>query len=71
MSGHAARPDPTVRERLRAVGRVLRLVAGAPDYDRYLAHVRACHPGTTPLSRDEFVRQRQDERYSTPGARCC
>jgi uncharacterized short protein YbdD (DUF466 family) len=56
---------------LRALARVLRQVVGAPDYDRYVAHVRAHHPGTMPLSRDEYVRQRLDARYSRPGARCC
>jgi uncharacterized short protein YbdD (DUF466 family) len=50
---------------------ILRRIIGAPDYDAYLRHVRAHHPGCAPLTRDEFVRQRMDSRYSTPGNRCC
>jgi uncharacterized short protein YbdD (DUF466 family) len=56
---------------LRDAARVLRRVLGAPDYEGYLAHVRAVHPNCTPMTRDEFVRARLEERYSRPGARCC
>jgi uncharacterized short protein YbdD (DUF466 family) len=58
----------------RARGRlaeVLRQVIGAPDYPRYIAHVRARHPGIEPLGWDEFYRARLDERYNKPGAKCC
>jgi uncharacterized short protein YbdD (DUF466 family) len=57
--------------RLRAAARVTRTVLGVPDYERYLAHVRATHPHATPLTRNEFARERLNERYSRPGARCC
>ena len=50
---------------------ILRRIIGAPDYDAYVAHVHSHHPGCAPLTRDEFVRQRMDSRYSTPGNRCC
>jgi uncharacterized short protein YbdD (DUF466 family) len=50
---------------------ILRQVIGAPDYQRYVTHVRACHPGAEPLGADEFYRVRLEERYSRPGARCC
>ena len=63
------------RETLRtAVSRVCQCVhriIGAPDYDAYVEHVRRCHPGRTPLARDEFFRQRLDDRYNRVGARCC
>ena len=55
---------------LRRVLRALHLVVGGGDYDAYLAHVRAHHPGTAPLSRAEYERER-DERRTRPGARCC
>ena len=61
----------TLRESLRRAAAVLRRVIGAPDYDRYLAHVAARHPGTTPMPREEFYRSRLDDRYSRPGQRCC
>ena len=56
---------------VRAVARVLRTVIGAPDYDRYLAHMRAHHPGCAAMSESEFVRRRLEERYARPGSRCC
>lgn len=57
--------------RLRRIAAVVRRVIGAPDYERYLAHVAACHPGTRPLTRAEFERSRLEDRYSRPGQRCC
>ena len=56
---------------LRRAAAVLRAFLGAPDYERYLAHVRRHHPGAPPLGREEFVRQRLEARYGRPGARCC
>lgn len=60
-----------LRDSLRRVGVVVRRVIGAPDYDRYLAHVATCHPGATPMTREEFERSRLEDRYSKPGQRCC
>lgn len=57
--------------RLRALARILRTILGAPDYDRYLRHMAARHPGCRVLSRDEFVASRLDARYARPGSRCC
>lgn len=56
---------------LERAARVVGFVAGAPDYERYVAHVRARHPGCEPVSRHEFVRQRLADRYDRPGSRCC
>lgn len=60
-----------LRETIRRTAAVVRRIVGVPDYDRYLAHVQQCHPGTTPMSRREFERSRLDDRYSRPGQRCC
>lgn len=60
-----------VRTWLARAASVLRTIVGAPDYERYLRHVHECHPDREPLSRDEFVRQRMNDRYSRPGSRCC
>ena len=57
--------------RLRRAARIVRTVIGAPDYERYVAHVRRCHPDATPLTREAFVRERLEARYAKPGARCC
>lgn len=57
--------------RLGVLAAAVRRVIGAPDYERYVAHVRARHPGVEPLARDEFYRMRLEDRYSKPGAKCC
>jgi uncharacterized short protein YbdD (DUF466 family) len=61
----------TLRHHLARAARIVRTIIGAPDYERYLAHHSDRHPGSTPLTRDEFVRARIDDRYNRPGARCC
>jgi len=55
----------------RRAASVLRRVIGAPDYERYLAHVAHAHPRATPLSREEFARDALSRRYDRPGSRCC
>ena len=59
------------RERVRRALRIVRTMIGEPDYDRYVAHMREHHPGCEMASRDEFMRQRMESRYSKPGTRCC
>jgi uncharacterized short protein YbdD (DUF466 family) len=61
----------TARERLEQAACIVRRVIGVPDYDRYVAHVNAHHPGSEPISRDEFIKQRMLEKYTKPGGRCC
>ena len=60
-----------VRATIRRAAQVVRRVVGVPDYDTYVSHVQACHPGTVPLTRQEFERARLEDRYSRPGQRCC
>ena len=60
----------SLAQRLHEVARVLRRVLGAPDYERYVEHMRAAHPSCAPMTRDEFVQVRLEDRYSRPGARC-
>jgi uncharacterized short protein YbdD (DUF466 family) len=59
------------RESVRRAVAIVRRIVGVPDYDGYLAHVRACHPDTIPMTRAEFERARLDDKYSRPGHRCC
>lgn len=61
----------STRIRLDRIAAVVRRIIGVPDYERYVAHARRCHPDQPLMSRDEFMRQRMVERYSKPGARCC
>ena len=56
---------------IRRALRVVRTVIGAPDYERYVAHMHDHHPGCKVVSRDEFMQQRLENRYSRPGSRCC
>ena len=62
---------PSLRTRVQEVLRVVRTIIGVPDYDRYVQHVCAHHPGATPLSRQEFERDRMTAKYTRPGSRCC
>ncbi len=51
-----------------------RLMVGVPDYDTYVAHRRACHPGEPVMSYVEFYRERQNARYACEKGRfkgCC
>jgi uncharacterized short protein YbdD (DUF466 family) len=70
-AANAVHPAGGFRATLRRVLGVLRTVIGAPDYDRYVQHMRAHHPECCLASRDEFMQQRLESRYSRPGARCC
>ena len=60
-----------LRSAIRNAAAVVRRIVGVPDYDRYVAHVRECHPGTVPMSRSDFEQKRLEDRYSRPGQRCC
>ncbi|HYV97271.1 MAG TPA: YbdD/YjiX family protein [Gemmatimonadaceae bacterium] len=51
--------------------RVVRRIVGVPDYEAYVAHVRAHHPDEEPLSQSAFIEKCWDEKYSRPGTRCC
>ena len=53
------------------IARGLRAVLGAPDYERYVAHVREAHPEREPVTKAEFHRDRMESRYNKPGSRCC
>ncbi len=48
----------------------LKEISGENAYDRYLQVHAATHPDKPPLSRGEFYRHRQDEKYNNPGSRC-
>ena len=60
-----------LRKTLADVGNVIRRIIGVPDYDTYVAHVRECHAGQVPMTREEFERSRLEDKYSRPGQRCC
>jgi uncharacterized short protein YbdD (DUF466 family) len=51
--------------------RTARLMVGVPDYDTYVAHRAAHHPGEPVMSRAEFVAERQQARFSGRVGKCC
>jgi uncharacterized short protein YbdD (DUF466 family) len=56
----------------RYLGQTLRLMVGLPDYDTYVAHMRATHPDRPVMTYAEFFRERQQARYgSGTSGRCC
>ena len=55
----------------RALVAATRRIAGIPDYDTYVAHVRAHHPERAIPSEAEFFADRQEARYRAGGGRCC
>ena len=61
--------SPFVRP-FRYAWEYLKEISGENAYDRYLEVHAATHPGKPAMSRGEFYRWRQDEKYANPGSRC-
>lgn len=55
----------------RTARAMARLAIGVPDYDAYVAHVRARHPDATPMTREAFAVDRMQARYARGRSRCC
>ena len=58
----------------RYLRQAARLMVGVPDYDAYVDHRRAVHPGEPVMTYAEFFRERQTRRYGGGGGqigRCC
>lgn len=51
--------------------RLLRRIAGMPDYEAYLAHLRAAHPGCPGASPRRFYEDYLRARYGDGPTRCC
>ena len=51
--------------------RVIRRVAGMPDYEAFVEHVRSCHPEQSIPDRREFYEQYLQSRYGEGTSRCC
>ena len=64
-------PEGVVFERVRGIRQIFRQMFGIPDYERYLAHGAARHPGAPVLSRREFYAQAIERKYGKNGPRCC
>ncbi len=63
-----------IREELKQLPQYLwhylRHVTGDDAYERYVAHQNLAHAGETPLTRQQFFKMRQDEKWSKV-SRCC
>lgn len=51
--------------------RTARLMVGLPDYQAYVDHVRAHHPGREPMAHEVFFSERLQARYGNGRSRCC
>ena len=60
-----------VRNAGRYLGQALRLMVGVPDYETYVAHMRATHPDRLVMTYEEFFRERQNARYGAGAGKCC
>jgi uncharacterized short protein YbdD (DUF466 family) len=59
------------RKRMAHLMALIRRIAGMPDYQAYLVHQRAKHPGDPPLTEREFYDRYLESRYGGAGSRCC
>ncbi|MBK9130543.1 MAG: YbdD/YjiX family protein [Gammaproteobacteria bacterium] len=64
------RVTDVVRSRARTFWRAIRQLSGDDAYERYLAHHATHHPEAPLLTRAEFFRRWQDEKWSGM-RRCC
>jgi uncharacterized short protein YbdD (DUF466 family) len=58
----------------KCLGQCAKLMIGVPDYDAYVAHMRATHPDREVMTYEAFFRERQNARYGDGGSRtlrCC
>ena len=69
--GDVGVPKGGVFDKVRGIRQVCRQLFGIPDYERYLAHAAARHPGAPVLSRRDFCAQAIERKYGKSGPRCC
>ena len=58
-------------DRLAAVLRVIRRVAGMPDYAVFVEHLRRCHPDRPIPTEREHYDSYLESRYGDAPTRCC
>jgi uncharacterized short protein YbdD (DUF466 family) len=71
LAGQMIRLRSRLIETAAQVRRAYLQIFGIPDYERYLAHVAARHPGEAPLSRRDFSARAIERKYSRAGPKCC
>jgi uncharacterized short protein YbdD (DUF466 family) len=70
-SGEVSATKEAVSGRAHGIRQICRQLFGIPDYERYLAHALARHPGAPVLSRRDFCSQAIERKYGKSGPRCC
>jgi uncharacterized short protein YbdD (DUF466 family) len=60
-----------MRDRIERVLRVVRRVAGMPDYQAYVEHIERCHPGQRIPTEREYYERYLESRYGDGPTRCC
>jgi len=56
---------------LRTLARLIRRIAGMPDYDAHVEHLREAHPECPIPSRREYYDAFVAARYGNTTSRCC
>lgn len=59
-----------IHPKFRTVWRVIRQLSGDDAYERYLAHHATCHASMPALTRKEYFRRREEEKWGGV-RRCC
>ena len=65
------RAKPILPRLLSRLLGAVRAVAGMPDYDAYLVHLRRCHPEMRAPSEREYYAEYLRARYGDGPTRCC
>lgn len=60
-----------LRKAIRGLSQYLQAIAGVPNYEAYVAHLKEHHPDETPMCEKEFHRTRNDEKYGGGSIRRC
>jgi uncharacterized short protein YbdD (DUF466 family) len=60
-----------VRRTVARAGELLRRIAGMPDYEAYVEHLRRCHPERALPTEREYFEQYVTVRYGDGPTRCC
>jgi uncharacterized short protein YbdD (DUF466 family) len=60
-----------VKEILHSFTRTIRRVAGMPDYEAYLDHLRCSHPERAVPTEREYYAEYLLSRYADGPTRCC
>jgi len=57
--------------RLQRAARIVRKIAGMPDYAAYVAHLRCAHPERPVPTERQYYEEYLRTRYGAAPTRCC